>query len=102
MFPQIAEGRFKPAPGRANRLAHFLGRARAMHLHGTGPLQVTQILVDSIEGLEDRILLREHAIKAVSGITALKQIDKQGDEKKQDGHQKGYDSRLRQKFHEAV
>ncbi len=68
--------------------AHFLWIACSMQLKDTTSLQFTQMFMDPPKEIDNRLLLSEHMIQARFRVTALKQIEKKGDEEKQDGDQK--------------
>ncbi len=88
MFPYIGDGRLNFVPHHMDRFPHFLRGAFSVNVKGTGKLEFVQVFIYCSKEIYDRLVLFEHATQAGSRVTALKQVDKKGDEEEEDGDQK--------------
>ena len=88
MFLHVSNGRLDLIPYHMDCFSHFLGGACPLHLKGAGDFQFAEILMYSLKEIDDGLFLSEHTTQAGFCISALKQIDKKRDKKKQDGDQK--------------
>ena len=87
MILQVGNGRLNLIPQHVDRLSDLLRGACSMHLKGADHLYFAEILMYSLEEIDNGLFFSEETTQAGFSVTSLKQIDKKRDKEKREGDQ---------------